>query len=258
MIQLRTIITIASLIMFSSIVPSDAQTPKVKRYTVKVLETLPHNVNSYTQGLFFYKGRLFESSGLYGQSFFHEVDIKKGTSIRSFKLPSKYFAEGAVAFKDRLYLLTWQEREVLVYDINSFKHLGTLYNPRDGWGLTTDGTNLITTDGSSFIYFHDPETFRQISKIEVTLSGERVEYLNELEFINGEIWANIYEEDVIVIINPKTGVVRATLDCRRLLPQVLKTTSTDVLNGIAFNPADGSLYLTGKNWPKMYRVELPK
>ncbi len=246
----------ALLIMFSGIIRSDAQTPKAKNYSLKVLEVINHDINAYTQGLFFHKGRLYESSGQYGKSFFREVDLKRGTTIRSFNLAPKYFGEGAVVYNDRLYLLTWMEREVLVYDINTFRQLGTLFNPREGWGLTTDGKHLILSDGSSFLYFHDPETFREISKVEVKLNGKSVPELNELEYINGDVWANVYGSDNIMIINPKTGVVKATVDCRGLLPKSFRTSSTDVLNGIAFNPVDNSIYLTGKYWPKMYRVEL--
>lgn len=242
--------------MFSGIIVSDAQNKSVKEYSLKILEVLNHDANAYTQGLFFYKGRLFESSGQYGESFFREVDIKNGTAIRSFNLPKKYFAEGAVVFNERIYLLTWMEREVLVYDIKTFKQIGKLFNMREGWGLTTDGKQLISSDGSSTICFHDPETFRELSKIEVTLKGKKVSELNELEYIEGSIWANIYGSDTIVIIDPKTGDVTGTVDCKNLLPIKLRTSKTDVLNGIAYNPSSKAIYLTGKYWSKMYRIEL--
>ncbi|GAB1473383.1 glutaminyl-peptide cyclotransferase [Bacteroidota bacterium] len=256
MFRIKTILILLAMSLLPIV--SDAQVQKAKSYTAKVLETLPHSTDAYTQGLFFHKGRLYESSGQYGASYFREVDLKKGSTIRSFNLQSKYFGEGAVVFGERLYLLTWEQKEVLVYDINTFKQLGTLYNPKEGWGLTTDGTNLIATDGSGYIYFHDPETFRQISKIEVKLNGKSVSYLNELEYIKGEIWANVYQEDIILIINPKNGVVRATIDCKKLLHHSLRTARTDVLNGIAYNPVTNSVYLTGKYWPKMYRIALPE
>ena len=227
-------------------------------YKVKVLEALPHDLNAYTQGLFFHNGRLYESSGQYGESFFREVDIKKGTTIRSFALDSKYFAEGAVVLDNRLYLLTWREKSVLVYDIDTFKQLGTLYNPREGWGLTTDGKYLIMSDGSSNIYFLDPETFREIKKIAVSQKGKKVESLNELEYIDGYIWANIYESDTIVIIDPADGRVRSSIDCKGLLHSSLRNYKTDVLNGIAYNPGTGDIYLTGKYWPRMFRIDLIK
>lgn len=230
-------------------------TVKAVAYNVKVLEVLPHDVNAYTQGLFFHKGRLFESSGQYGQSFFREVDIKTGRSLRSFNLLPKYFAEGSVVMNDKIYLLTWMEREVLIYDLITFKQLGTLYNPREGWGLTTDGDYLIASDGSATIFYHHPATFREIKRLEVTLNGKPIKEINELEYIDGLIWANIYGSDMIVIIDPLDGKVRATINCKNLLPHSLRTSRTDVLNGIAYNKETGSIYITGKYWPKMFRIE---
>ena len=235
---------------------SDAKNQKVKDYSVKVVEVLPHDINAYTQGLFFHKGKLYESSGQYGVSFFREVDIETGRAVRGFNLAKNYFAEGAVVFNDRIYLLTWMEREVLVFDVKSFKQVGKLFNIREGWGLTTDGESLISTDGSSFLFFHDPNTFRELSKVEVTLNGKKVSELNELEYIDGSIWANLYGSETIVIIDPKSGNVTATVDCKNLLPLKLRKSNTDVLNGIAYNPINKGIYLTGKYWPKMYRIEL--
>ncbi len=227
-------------------------------YRVRVVETLPHDINAYTQGLFFHNGRLYESSGQYGQSYFREVDVKRGTTLRSFNLPAKYFAEGAVVYKERIYILTWRERDVLVYDLKTFRQIGTLYNPVEGWGLTTDGKQLIASDGSSTLFFRDPDTFRELSRIEVKLKGKKIDQLNELEYINGDIWANIYGSDMIVIIDPSTGNVKATVDCKGLLPLSLRTARTDVLNGIAYDKLTGGIYLTGKYWPAMYRIELVK
>ena len=227
-------------------------------YKVKVLESFPHDTNAYTQGLFFYKGKLYESSGQYKESFFREVDLKRGTTVRSFGLESKYFAEGAAVFENKLYLLTWKERVVLVYDIDTFKQLGTLYNPREGWGLTTDGKHLITSDGTSFIYFMDPNSFRENKKIEVKHKGRKIDQLNELEYIDGFIWANVYGSDTIVIIDPSDGNVRSTIDCRGLLHSSLRTSKTDVLNGIAYNPETGDIFLTGKYWSRLFRIDLVK
>ena len=227
-------------------------------YKVKVLEALPHDVNAYTQGLFFHKGKLYESSGQYGKSFFREVDTRKGTTLRSFALQSKYFAEGATVIDNRLYLLTWMEKTVFVYDIDTFKQLGTLHNPREGWGLTSDSKHLIMSDGTSTIYFMDPMTFREIKKIDVSQKGKKIRYLNELEYIDGYIWANIYESDTIVIIDPTNGNVISTIDCKGLLHPSLRNSKTDVLNGIAYNHDTGDIYLTGKYWPQMFRIDLVK
>lgn len=250
--------TVFLLLFIFSIYPLVFGESKVENYVAKVVERVPHWEQAYTQGLFFYNGALYESSGEYGKSFFHEVDLKRGRSIRSFNLDPSFFAEGATVLDDKLYILTWKENRVLVYDIKDFKPLSTLFNPNEGWGLTTDGKQLIATDGSSNLYFYDPSTFTLNSKVEVTLNGKRVNQLNELEFIKGEVWANIYGSETIVIINPKNGKVRGSVDCSTLLPIYMRSPSTDVLNGIAYNPEDGSIYVTGKNWPTLFRIELLK
>lgn len=227
-----------------------------KSFKVKVVETFPHDTQVYTQGLFFYEGQLYESSGQYGQSFFRMADLKSGTTLRSFALNKQYFAEGAVALGGKLFLLTWLEKTVFVYDLKSFRQLGAMHNPREGWGLTTNGTELIMSDGSEIIYFQDPSNFQTKRTITVKLNGSPLKQLNELEYINGEIWANVYMTDMIVIIDPATGIVKSTVDCRNILPQSLRTSRTDVLNGIAYNPADKKIYITGKYWPKLFRIEL--
>lgn len=236
-----------------------AQSVKAQRYVCKVVETFPHDVNSYTQGLFFHNGQLYESAGQYRESSFRKVDLKKGTALQSFRFPDKYFAEGSVVLGSYLYILTWMERVVFVYDINSLKPVKQFFNPfAEGWGLTTDGKQLIMSDGSSNIYFMDPQTFGEKGRITVKLNGKELNQLNELEYIKGEIWANVYQEDFIVIINPKTGAVRATVDCKNLLPGSMRTPRTDVLNGIAYNPQNDQIYVTGKYWPKLFRISLTK
>jgi len=231
---------------------------KAVTYKIKILESLPHDINAYTQGLFFYKQQLYESAGQYGQSSFRKVDLKSGTILQSIKFPAKYFAEGSTVIGNRLYILTWMEKVVFVYDINTLKPLGQFFNPREGWGLTTDGKRLIMSDGSSNIFFLNPDTFQETGKISVTLNGKEVSKLNELEYIKGEIWANVYCEDKIVIINPLTGGVKAVVDCKNLLPQNMRTPQTDVLNGIAHDPVTDRIYITGKNWPRMFRISLLK
>lgn len=239
--------------------PTFAQSVKAQRYVCRVVESFPHDVNSYTQGLFFHNGQLYESAGQYGKSSFRKVDIKKGTALQSFSFPDKYFAEGSVVLDNNLYILTWMERVVFVYDINTLKPVKQFFNPfAEGWGLTTDGKQLIMSDGSSNLYFMDPQTFAEKGRIKVKLNGKELNQLNELEYIKGEIWANVYQEDYIVIINPKTGVVRAMADCKNLLPGSMRTTKTDVLNGIAYNPQNDQIYVTGKYWPKLFRISLTK
>ncbi len=227
-------------------------------YKLKVIKEFPHSRDAYTQGLFFYNGELYESSGHYGRSYFKKVDLNTGRTLCRIDMDSKYFAEGSCVFGNYLYILTWQEHKCLIYDIKTLKYLGELWNPTEGWGLTTDGKHLIMSDGSAVLYNLDPMTFAVKSKVTVTLKGKPVNYINELEYINGEIWANIYGTDYIYIINPADGVVKGIVDCTNLLPRSLINMSTDVLNGIAYNPATKELYITGKNWPRMYKIELVK
>jgi glutamine cyclotransferase len=231
---------------------------KAERYKAKMVKSFPHDTKAYTQGLFFHEGRLYESSGQYGSSFFRETELKKSSTLRSINLDKNLFAEGSVIFKERIYILTWRENLVLVYDPKTFKHIGNMRNPREGWGLTTDGKYLISSDGSSNIYFHDPETFLEKSRLTVTLNGKELPYLNELEYIDGEIWANVYDSEHIVIIDPSDGEVRATVDCSELLPVYQRNQFTDVLNGIAYDAATGNIYVTGKYWPKLFQIELER
>ena len=233
-----------------------ASAQNVKTYGYKVEEALPHDVASYTQGLFFHEGELYESAGQYGESSFRKVDLATGRVLKRMNFESRYFAEGACVLNGRLYVLTWQEKECFVYDISTWERLGTLRYLGEGWGLTTDGKSLIMSDGTSTITFRDPETFVVERSISVTLRGQKVAYLNELEYIKGEIWANVYGTDQIIRIDPQTGVVRAVINLRGILPQQLRKPRTDVLNGIAWDPRNGAVYVTGKNWPKMYRITL--
>ena len=228
----------------------------VKTYGYKVEETVPHDIASYTQGLFFHDGSLYESAGQYGESNFRKVDLKTGRVLDRTNFEGRYFAEGACVLNDRLYILTWREGECFVYDIRTMQRLGTCRYTGEGWGLTTDGKSLIMSDGTSTITFRNPDTFAIERSISVTLRDKKVAYLNELEYIKGEIWANIYGTDQIVRIDPATGAVRAVINCAGLLPASQRRPRTDVLNGIALDPATGHIWLTGKYWPKMYRIKL--
>ena len=228
---------------------------EVKKYELEVIAEYPHDTQSYTQGLFFDKGQLYESTGLKGKSTFRVVDLESGQASRRFDFDKKYFVEGSVIFNDKLYILTWEDRVVFIYDAETLEYKESRRYPRQGWGITTDGKNLIASDGSATLYFMD-ENLKVQEKVKVTLDEKPVWWLNELEYINGRIWANVYTTDEIVIINPRNGKVEGVVDCRGLLPRELHSDTTDVLNGIAYNPKDGKIYLTGKNWPKMYEVRL--
>lgn len=226
------------------------------RYVVNVEQEYPHDTLSYTQGLFFDGGRLFETAGQYEESRLMEVDIETGKAKREVELDKEIFAEGSCTIGDELYILTWLEGVCLIYDKNTFKRVGQKVYKRQGWGLTTDGGLLIMSDGSAQIYFINPKTFTIVRSITVRKGGKSVNHLNELEFIDGKIWANIYLKDEIVIIDPASGEVEGVIDCRGLLPKQRRTAHTDVLNGIAHNPDTGEIFLTGKYWPSMYRVTL--
>lgn len=227
---------------------------KVERYKIEVVNAYPHDTGSYTQGLFWHDGSLYESTGLNGKSTFRKVDLQSGKALTKLPFNKKYFVEGSVMLGDKLYILTWTNKVIFIYDATTLEYRSTYSYPREGWGLTTDGKSLISSDGSSRIYFLTPELKFERS-INVTLNGRAVRYLNELEWIDGRIWANVYTSDTIVIINPDTGIVEATVDCEGLLPERLRTSDTDVLNGIAVD-SEGRIFLTGKNWPELYEVKL--
>ena len=231
-------------------------TTKVREYRVKVVREYPHDVTSYTQGLFFHGDTLYESTGQWGESTFRTVDLETGEAITRMDFSRKYFVEGSVILGDNLYILTWTNNLVFLYDAVTRQYKATLAYPREGWGLTTDGKQLIASDGTSFLYFMDAD-LNVLRRQRVTMDGKSVRYLNELEYIDGKIWANVYTTDTIVIINPDDGKVEASVDCRGLLPYRERSGDEDVLNGIAVDK-EGRIFLTGKYWPKMFEVELEK
>lgn len=242
----------ATMLALFTFVNSNAQ---VKSYKAVPVKEYPHDVTSYTQGLFFHGGQMYESTGLQGKSTFRKVDISTGKPLRKLDFAKQYFVEGSVTIGDDLYILTWHNRVAFVYDINTFEYKSTWTYQREGWGLTTDGKSLIASDGSANLYFMTPD-FKPVRQVTVKLQGRPMRFLNELEYIDGKIWANVYVSDIILIINPTDGKVEATIDCSGLLPQSLRTAETDVLNGIACDPDSGKIYLTGKNWPRLYEVRL--
>lgn len=224
-----------------------------RHYTVKVVKEYPHDTGSYTQGLFFHEGRLYESTGEWGHSSFRIVDLETGKAQRKLDFDAKYFGEGSVIMGGSMYMLTWTNRVAFVYDAATLEYRKTFAYPREGWGLTTDGKSLIASDGSCFLYFMDG-SFNVQRKLKVTMNDRPVRYLNELEWVKGKIWANVYTTDMIVIINPSSGKVEGTIDCTGLLPKHLRKPDTDVLNGIAV--LGDRCFITGKKWPKLFEIEL--
>lgn len=239
----------------------------VKDYKVKVLKKYPHDEAAYTQGLFFHDGKLYETTGQYGKSNVRIVDLASGKALKNIPLASRYFGEGSSVVDGKMYVLTWTNRLALVYDIDSFKYEKMLSYPREGWGLTSipedrrhefNNAVLIASDGSSTIFFLDRK-LSAVKTLTVRLDGRPVRLLNELEWIDGKIWANVYTTDLIVIIDPLTGKVTGKIDCSGLIPREKRTASMDVLNGIAAKPSeDGGteIFLTGKNWPWLFKVSV--
>lgn len=228
---------------------------KVREYRLEIVAEYPHDTDSYTQGLFFQDGQMYESTGSYGKSTFRKIDIETGDALKRLDFDRKYFVEGSVMFKDNLYILTWETKVAFIYDAQTLEYKSTWKYPREGWGITTDGKQLIASDGSPYLFFMDDQ-FALDRKQIVTLNEKPIRWLNELEYIDGKVWANVYTTDDIVIINPKNGKVEGVIDCRGLLPKSLRTPDTDVLNGIAYDPQTKKIYLTGKNWPKLYEVRI--
>ena len=229
--------------------------PEQWGYSVKA--TYPHSVDSYTQGLQYVDGKLWEGTGLEGQSRLQIVDLQSGDVQVLAHLPKEQFGEGITVLGDKVYQLTWTDRKVHVYDREG-NRLRSVTRSGEGWGLTTDGEWLYLSDGSDKIFKVNPETLRNESFISVKRAGEAVDFLNELEWIDGRIWANIYLSDEVVVINPATGVVEAVIGFQGLLPESERTPETDVLNGIAYDAEQGRILLTGKCWSKIYHIEVVK
>ena len=230
-----------------------AVTPTRIDFTVK--RSYPHDTESYTQGLFWHNGTLYEGTGLYGRSVLAQVNLADGQTIRHSELEEDQFGEGIALFGNSIYQLTWQNGECLVYDAGTLAQTGRFDYTGEGWGLTSDGTQLYMSDGSERITVRDPKTFAARQTIEVYDSEGPVRQLNELEWINGSIWANVYLTNRIVVIDPATGAVTADLDCTALVKMIDQTPSTDVLNGIAYDSQTGRIFLTGKNWNKLFEIE---
>jgi len=230
--------------------------PLAQNLGYEILATLPHDPACYTQGLVIDEGVFFESCGLYGQSSLRKVDPTSGVVQAETELDTSYFAEGLVLLEGKLYQLTWNENTGFVYDANTLELLRTFNYQTEGWGLTTDGSALILSDGSNTLYWVDPGTMHVVRQVNVSYQGQPVEYLNELEYINGTIFANIYLTDTIVAIDPDDGSVVSLIDLTGLRPEQNLGMQGEVLNGIAYDSINDKLYLTGKNWPNLYEVRL--
>jgi glutamine cyclotransferase len=223
-------------------------------FSYKIVNTYPHDRRAYTQGLVYRDGVFYESTGLRGRSSLRRVDIESGRVVERRSLLPAYFAEGVVVLEDRIYQLTWTSGVGFVYDRQSMQLVREFRYGIEGWGITHDGDRLIVSDGSSNLYFWDPETLLETGRITVRDAGTKIDNLNELEYINGEIYANVWMTDRIARISPETGKVLSWIDLRGLLPQ--RGGNEDVLNGIAWDAAGERLFVTGKLWPKLFEIEL--
>ena len=221
----------------------------------KVIATFPHDTSSFTQGLVFADGELYESTGLNGESTLRRVEITTGKTLQRIDVPQQYFAEGLALVGDELLQLTWQHKLGFVYDRKTFKQKRTFSYRTEGWGISYDGASrLVMSDGSDTLTFLDPKTFTPVKTMRVQDAGRPVPNLNELEWIEGEIWANVWQTDRIARISPTTGDVNAWIDLSSLFPRSARVPPADELNGIAYDKATRRIFITGKKWPLLYQI----
>lgn len=232
----------------------DPNAPKIMSYSI--ISTYPHDTSSYTQGLLIYKGDMYEGTGNYGFSKLKKVDVKNGKPLQEISLDKKFFGEGVTILNDTVYQLTWKEKKVFVYTLKDFKKVKEFDVDIEGWGLTNDGKNLIVSTGSSDLFYYEPATFKLLKAQTVTESGSPSFNLNELEYIDGFVYANQYQFPYIFKINPATGQIVAKADLTAMWERIKKIDhDADVPNGIAYDTATKKLYITGKWWPELYEVQ---
>ena len=237
--------------------PAAAASPaEPTHYTYSVKAIYPHPADRYTQGLQFAGGRMWEGTGMRGESAVWSTDLATGSTECFATLPRSEFGEGITLLDGKLYQLTWTDNKAHVYDLRTGRIVNNFRYRGEGWGLTSDGRKLYMSNGTSRIWRLDPESFRREASIDVTLRGEPLEYLNELEWSDGRIWANVYTTDAIVIIDPSTGVVEGLIDLRGLLAEEDIADDTDVLNGIAYDAEGRRIFVTGKRWNKIFEIEI--
>ncbi|MDR3740879.1 MAG: glutaminyl-peptide cyclotransferase [Terracidiphilus sp.] len=233
-----------------------AALPALAADSYRVVRTYPHDSQAFTQGLVYLDGHLYESTGLEGRSSLRMEDLDTGRILAFHDVPAQYFAEGLTNWGNTLIQLTWQNHLALVYDRSNFRFLRSFHYDGEGWGLTQDGKNLILSDGSSVLRFFDPATFKEVRRITVKDGATLVTQINELEYIHGQIYANIWHSDRIARISPATGKVLGWIDLSGLLPTSEHSTAEAVLNGIAYDAAHDRIFVTGKLWPRIYEIKV--
>ena len=239
-----------SVIVYNNVIPTI--------YTFEIVNTFPHDITSYTQGLKFYNGELYESTGQRTESKLRKVNFETGDILKNIDLEDQYFGEGLTVLNDKIYQLTWQAKRGFVYDVNTFEKLSSFNygTSKEGWGICNDGKTLYKSDGTEKIYLLNPENLTEQNHIEVYTQKGKIPSLNELEWIDGKIFANIYQRNGVAIINPKTGGVEGVINFESLRKLVKQHPELDVLNGIAYNPERETIFVTGKNWDKLFEVKI--
>lgn len=229
---------------------------KIPTYNYRIVNVYPHDKDAFTQGLVFENGYLYEGTGLFGQSSLRKVELETGSVLEIHELPAEYFGEGITIFNNRIFQLTWQSYTGFIYDKENFLFLDNFYYSTEGWGITHDGKNFIFSDGTATLHFLDPETYQEVKQIEVKADNEPVLNLNELEYINGEIFANVLPTDRIARIDPTIGNVLGWINLNGLLGADQYNSQANILNGIAYDSKKRRLFVTGKLWPKLFEIEL--
>jgi glutamine cyclotransferase len=253
-VLLGAVLVIACLNLSGCLFPGNSDVIPV--YTYNIVNTYPHDRNAFTQGLVFEDGVLYEETGRFGHSTLRRVELETGDILQIRELSAQFFGEGITIYGNKIIQLTWQSNIGFVYDKNSFELLQEFNYSTEGWGITHDGERLIMSDGTSTLHFLDPQTFEEISQLEVFDNDGPVTRLNELEYVQGEIYANVWQTDRIARIAPETGRVIGWVDLGGLLTTEDRSETVDVLNGIAYDAETDRLFVTGKLWPKLFEIEL--
>ena len=254
MISIRKLTALALSLAAFTALPARAQVPV---YGYSIVHDYPHDAGAFTEGLFYLNGVLYESTGLEGRSDIRKVQLDTGKVLQRRAIDAKYFGEGIIAWKGKLVELTWQSQIGFTYDLNSFKPRASFHYMGEGWALTSDGHHIIMSDGTPQLRFLDPETLAETGRLDVTINGRPLAMINELEWVKGEVFANIWQTNYIVRIDPANGKVTGVIDLSPLMVQEqAKGRQIDVLNGIAYDAAHDRLFVTGKLWPDLYEIKL--
>lgn len=250
------IVVVGIAVAIVAVLNNSPENDPVPVYGYEVVNSYPHDSDAYTQGLAFADGQLFEGTGQYGFSSVRRVDLETGKVLDQVDLDEDYFGEGITVWKDRIIQLTWESETGIVYDKSTLKELHRFSYEGEGWGLTHDGRNLIMSDGTATLRFLDPDSYKVVRQLVVRRSGSEESKLNELEYVQGEIWANVWHKDYIVRIDPNSGEVKGRINLTGLYPRSRRLDAEAVLNGIAYDAEGDRVLVTGKNWPKLFEIRV--